>query len=146
MKLIQVVEGIWTVPSPLTVLGIIQLNTRMTIIRLECGKLWIHSPIPWSEELDSKIRSIGDIEYIIAPSCFHHMFVGPWKEHHPKALICGPNGLKKKRSANLGSIILDCNLRMLEFMIFELNIRFSVNFPPMGLILRSQSGQKKSKR
>ena len=98
MKLIQVTERIWTAPSPLTVLGIIQLNTRMTIIRLQSGKLWIHSPIPWTEELDSEIRTLGEIEYIVAPSCFHHMFVGPWKEHHPKASICAPNGLRRKRS------------------------------------------------
>ena len=69
----------------------------MTIIRLQNGKLWIHSPIPWNEELDSEIRTLGEIEYIVAPSCFHHMFVEPWKEHHPTARICAPKGLKNKR-------------------------------------------------
>ena len=97
MRLIQLHEKVWTVPNALTVLGIIQLNTRMTIIQLDNGGLWIHSPIPWTEELDKDIRAIGQIEFIVAPSCFHHMFVGPWKEHHPQAKICAPKGLHKKR-------------------------------------------------
>ena len=96
MKPIQLSETLWTVPSPLSVLGIIRLNTRMTIIRLQGGGLWIHSPIPWSEELDNDVRSLGQIEFIVAPSCFHHMFVGPWKEHHPQAKICAPKSLVKK--------------------------------------------------
>ena len=97
MKPIQLNETLWTVPSPLSVLGIIRLNTRMTIIRLQGGGLWIHSPIPWTEDLDNEIRELGQIKFIVAPSCFHHMFVGPWKEHHPQAKICAPTGLVKKR-------------------------------------------------
>lgn len=98
MILIPVTDGVWSAPSPLTVLGIIYLNTRMTFIRLKNGKLWVHSSIQWSEELDSELGQLGVIEYIIAPSCFHYMFIGPWKEHHPTAQICAPKGLKKKRT------------------------------------------------
>lgn len=97
MLLINVTENLWTVPSPLAVFGIIQLNTRMTIVRLENGGLWIHSPVKWSPELNAQITKLGPIDYIVAPSCFHHMFVGPWKEHHPTAKICAPKGLLKKR-------------------------------------------------
>ncbi len=97
MRPIQLHEKLWTIPGPLTVLGIIQLNTRMTIIQLDNGCLWIHSPIPWTEKLNTYIRALGQIEFIVAPSCFHHMFVGPWKEHHPQAKICAPKGLHKKR-------------------------------------------------
>ena len=97
MRLIQLHENIWTVPDALAVLGIIQLNTRMTIIQLSNGGLWIHSPVPWTEALDHDLRTLGQIEFIVAPSCFHHMFVGSWKEHHPQARICAPHGLKNKR-------------------------------------------------
>ena len=97
MPLINVTENLWTVPSPLAVFGIIQLNTRMTIVRLENGGLWIHSPVKWTPELNAQIVQLGLIDYIVAPSCFHHRFVGPWKEHHPTAKICAPKGLQKKR-------------------------------------------------
>ena len=39
--------------SSLTVLGFIQLNTRMTIVRLQDGSLWIHSPVPFTEEYNT---------------------------------------------------------------------------------------------
>ena len=35
-------------------------------------------------------------------------------------------------------ILLNFGLWMLELLIFDLKIRFSVKFPPRGLILRSQ--------
>ena len=107
MPLIQVTENLWTVPSPLAVFGIIHLNTRMTILRLESGGLWIHSPVQWTPELNDQVCKLGSIEYIVAPSCFHHMFVGPWKEHHPNAKICAPKGLQKKRD----DLIIDCILQ-----------------------------------
>jgi hypothetical protein len=90
-------DNIWSVPSPLAVFGFIQLNTRMTIIRMKDGRLFIHSPIPWSTELDTMVSELGEVAYIVAPSCFHHLFVGDWKVHHPNALMCGPKGLLKKR-------------------------------------------------
>ena len=64
----------------------------MTIIRLQGGGLWIHSPIPWSEELDNDVCALGQIEFIVAPSCFHHMFVD-----HGKNIIRYQN-LRPKRS------------------------------------------------
>ena len=39
---------------------------------------------------------------------------------------------------NVGSIILIVGLWTLELIIFDLNIGFSMRFPPRGLILRSQ--------
>ena len=63
--------------------------------------------IPWTKKLDAGTSvHFGEItEYIVAPSCFHHMFVGPWKEHHPKASVCAPNGLK-------GNVLI-CRLTMI---------------------------------
>ena len=97
MPLTQFHDDLWTAPSPLTVLGIIQLNTRMTVVRLSDGGLLLHSPIPWSQEINDAVSALGEIAYIVAPSCFHHMFVGDWKAQHPDAKICAPKGLIKKR-------------------------------------------------
>lgn len=94
--LTQIQDSLWTVASPLTVLGCIQLNTRMTIIRLQSGKLFLHSPVPWSVELQQAVEQIGEVGFIVAPSCFHHMFVGGWHENNPNAQICAPKGLIKR--------------------------------------------------
>ena len=94
----QIAENIWSVPAPLTLFGMIALNTRMTIVRLSNNELWLHSPIPISDALRQEIDALGTVTYLVAPSCLHHMFVGPWKEAYPEAKICAARGLHKKRT------------------------------------------------
>lgn len=112
--LTQIQDSLWTVASPLTVLGCIQLNTRMTIIRLQSGKLFLHSPVPWSVELQQAVEQIGEVGFIVAPSCFHHMFVGGWHENNPNAQICAPKGLIKKREDLQIEQVLQSNVDLWE--------------------------------
>ena len=93
----KVCEDIWSVPAPLTVLGFIKLNTRMTIVRMRDDSLWLHSPVPLTEQLRQAVSDLGDVQYIVAPSSFHHMFVQPWKEAFPNAKLYIARGLDKKR-------------------------------------------------
>ena len=97
MQLEKINEDIWTVPMPLKVFQFIELNTRMTIIKLQDGSLLLHSPIKYTPELGEAINHLGNVQYLIAPNCFHHLFIGTWQEQYPNAKIFAPNGLIKKR-------------------------------------------------
>ena len=92
-----IADNVWSVPAPFKVFGLIALNGRMTIVRLQNGDLWLHSPIPISDALREELDALGPVRYLVAPSCFHHMFVGPWKEAYPDAQIFAARGLHKKR-------------------------------------------------
>ena len=92
-----ITDHVWSVRAPFKVFGLIALNGRMTIVRLQNGDLWLHSPIPISDALREEIDALGPVRYLVAPSCFHHMFVGPWKEAYPDAQIFAARGLHKKR-------------------------------------------------
>lgn len=89
-------QDIWTCFMPMRIFGL-AFNSRMTIIRLENGKLWVHSPIKKTEKLLAEIRALGDIQYLIAPNLLHHLFIGDWKSDFPKAELLAPKGLSKKR-------------------------------------------------
>jgi hypothetical protein len=119
--LTQLHDSLWTATSPLIVLQWVHLNARMTVVRLNDESLVLHSPIPWSPELQKSIQELGSVHYIVAPSCFHHMFVGQWKEHNPDAKICAPKGLRKKRSDLDITYILqeDTDLWMNEIQYLE---------------------------
>lgn len=93
----QIADNIWSVPAPLRIFGVIALNTRMTIVCFANNELWLHSPIPISNELKKEIDTLGTVTYLVAPSCLHHMFVGGWKEAYPNAKIYAARGLQKKR-------------------------------------------------
>ena len=73
------------------------MHTRMTVVRLHDGRLWIHSPIELSEPVRTFITSLGgDVAALIAPNKFHHMFVGPWRDAFPEAAVFAAEGLAQK--------------------------------------------------
>ena len=59
---------------PLRFFGM-QLGTRMTIIRLKNGKLFLHSPTKLSPKLIEKINNLGKVAFIVAPNKLHHLFL-----------------------------------------------------------------------
>ena len=93
----KITERIWSIPTYFKVAGLIQLNGRCTLIRLRNGRLWVHSPVRLTPELKAQIDPLGEVAYLVAPSLFHHLFVGEWKEAYPQAQVYAPQGLEKKR-------------------------------------------------
>lgn len=90
-------DRIWTISVDFKVFGLVQLNGRCTIIRCSDGALWVHSPVRLTAELKSQIDQIGQVKYLVAPSLFHHLFVGQWSEAYPEAKVYAPQGLHKKQ-------------------------------------------------
>lgn len=83
--------------EPVQFLGL-PFSTRMTVIRLSSGELWVHSPIKLSESITEKIDSLGSVKYLIAPNHLHHLFISEWIAVYPNAEVYGTNEVIKKRS------------------------------------------------
>ena len=96
MQLIPLTEDIWTVGASHSMFGL-HLGSRMTVVRLPSGGLWLHSPVAHSPELQTAIDGLGPVEHIVAPNYFHHMYVGPWARAYPDATLHSSPGLEKKR-------------------------------------------------
>ena len=45
----------------------VPFSTRMTVIRLKNGDIWLHSPIKPSDNLLSEIKQLGEVKHLIAP-------------------------------------------------------------------------------
>jgi len=87
---------LWSIPSPQTFLGW-QLRTRATIVRLQAGDLWVHSPVPLSDDLRAAVSELGEVRWIVAPTNFHHLYVAEWLAAWPGAALFGAPGLLRKR-------------------------------------------------
>ena len=61
-----------TLPLPFT--------TRMTVVRLSNGDLFLHSPIKFDEVLASKLQRIGTIRHLVSPNQFHYAHIGKWSK------------------------------------------------------------------
>lgn len=96
--LTQFGPGIWTWEGPVVVAALgFHYPTRMALIRLSGGRLFVWSPIQISEAVRTAIDALGDVRYLIAPNSLHHVFLGDWARAYPHAEVHGAPGLRDKR-------------------------------------------------
>jgi hypothetical protein len=90
---------VWIVDGPeigFRYLGLtLPFPTRMTLVRLPDGSLWVHSPIAPSEELFSRVLRLGPVRILIAPNTLHHWWILDWKARFPEATVYAVPGLRK---------------------------------------------------
>ena len=72
-------------------------STRMTVIRLTDGGLFLHSPIRLDGGLRAELDGLGEVRAIVAPNKFHHLFAGDACAAYPNAKLYGALGLPLKR-------------------------------------------------
>jgi hypothetical protein len=94
--LLPVAQDIWHLPYHFTVLGV-RISSRMTVVRLRGGKLWLHSPVPISPQVRAQLDALGEVAYIVAPNKVHHLFAGDCKAAFPQAMLFGAPGLSRRR-------------------------------------------------
>lgn len=87
---------LWVATRPL-VLFTGDVGTRMTVIRLRDGGLWLHSPVRLDAPTRAALDALGPVRAVVAPSLVHHFFVGDYASAYPAARVFAPPGLAKKR-------------------------------------------------
>jgi hypothetical protein len=90
-------DEVWTADGPDLVIAGFHYPTRMAVIRLSDGRLFIWSPIQSTDILRAEVDSLGQVRHIIAPNSLHHLFLPEWKRAYPGAKVYAPPGLRKKR-------------------------------------------------
>lgn len=92
---IAVAENIWTVEGPEIDYRLAGLSlpcpTRMTIIRLRDGTLWLHSPVCFTANLKAHLAKLGPVGAIIAPNVFHTSHTHAWADQYPDAEVFAPS-------------------------------------------------------
>ena len=91
-----VAPGLWHQQHRFSMLGI-GTSTRMTVVRLGDGTLWVHSPVPLAPDLRAQVRTLGDVAWIVAPNRYHHLYAGEWAAAFPAATLYGAPGLAARR-------------------------------------------------
>jgi hypothetical protein len=89
-------DRIWIAEAPLRFYGV-PFGTRMTVVRLADGGLFVHSPLKPAPELRSEIEALGPVRCAVSPNKLHHLFLGPFREAYPSARLFASPGLPKKR-------------------------------------------------
>lgn len=90
------VDGVWTRTTRGKFFGV-ETGSRMTVVRLADGGLFVHSPVALEGTLRQEVDRLGEVACVVAPSLFHHLHVRAWMDAYPKAVFAACPGLEWKR-------------------------------------------------
>jgi len=82
----MVAKDIWIVDGPLIKFKGVSFPTRMTVVRLSSGELFIHSPIEINQNLKEEIEKLGEVKHLVSPNRIHYWWIGEWKALYPNAI------------------------------------------------------------
>jgi hypothetical protein len=104
--LTQLAPDVWVASRPLP-LPVGDIGTRMTVIRLPDGGLFLHSPVKLDVETQQALDAIGPVRCVVAPSTVHYFFVAAYGATYPDARLFAAPGLTEKRSELRFDAVLD---------------------------------------
>ncbi|UCE86752.1 MAG: DUF4336 domain-containing protein [Deltaproteobacteria bacterium] len=92
-----IADRLWVATRRLRFAGL-ETGTRMTVVGLADGGLFVHSPVGLDAPTRQAVDALGPVKAVVSPSRFHHLYVGEWSQAYPAAVVCACPGLEHKRS------------------------------------------------
>lgn len=85
----RVTDNVWIVDGPVIRFGMswpkFPFPTRMTVVRLTSGDLFVHSPTPLTSSLRAEIQREGRVGFIVGPNRIHYSWIPEWQAAFPDA-------------------------------------------------------------
>jgi hypothetical protein len=106
----QIGESIWELSRPLKAPGL-RVGHRMTVVRLQTGELWVHSPVQFDQALATELKALGTVQHFIAPSALHDLYWKEWFANFREATFYRAPGLKENPREFAFDRVLDPNVR-----------------------------------
>lgn len=89
-------EDVFVAARPQRFWGI-ETGTRMTVVRMGGGGLFVHCPVALDADTRRAVDDLGEVAVVAAPSLFHHLYAGEWRGAYPRAEVWACPGLDRKR-------------------------------------------------
>jgi hypothetical protein len=97
----------------LTVAGIrlpLPFTTRMTVVRLLNGDLFLHSPIKFNAALAEQLQELGQVRHLVSPNQFHYAHIGEWAKAYPDAVTWASPRVRQRARARHIDVRFDHDL------------------------------------
>jgi Domain of unknown function (DUF4336) len=107
-----VADDVWIVDGPVIEFGFpwpkYPFPTRMTVIRLHGGGLFLHSPTVLTPGLKVEIERIGLPRWIVGPNRIHYWWIPDWKAAFPDTQVyLAPRIVEQAKGRVSGGLPLD---------------------------------------
>ena len=88
---------IWIADGPVASFYGFPYSTRMAVIRLSDGSLFVWSPVALSTALRAAVDALGPVRHLVSPNALHHLFLAEWTSAYPGARLYASPRLRRKR-------------------------------------------------
>jgi len=87
---------IWIANRPVVSFYGFPYSTRMAVIRLSDGSLFVWSPVALSAALRAVVDALGPVRHLVSPNALHHLFLAEWTSAYPDARLYASPRLRRK--------------------------------------------------
>ncbi len=91
-----VAENIWIVDGEAISFYGLPYSTRMTVVRLSNGDLFLHSPIALDDDLKHKIDALGRVRHLVSPNWIHYAYLPEWAEIYTETISWASPGVRER--------------------------------------------------
>lgn len=99
-------DDIWLADGPDVTSYGFRYPTRMAVLRLSDGGLFIWSPAAVSDAARAEIDALGAVRFLVTPTAMHHLALPAWRAAYPDARLYAAPGSRERA----GHIAFDDNL------------------------------------
>jgi hypothetical protein len=107
-------EDIWIVDGPVVRMayfgGSVPFPTRMVVVRLGGGELFVWSPTEPGEKLLSRMESLGPVRHLVSPNKIHYAHIAAWKRAFPQAVAWASPGVRERAASQNIEVAFDADL------------------------------------
>ncbi|HSL01001.1 MAG TPA: DUF4336 domain-containing protein [Rubrobacteraceae bacterium] len=107
-------EDLWIVDGPVIRMsylgGSFPFPTRMAVVRLEGGDLFLWSPTELVEGLRQQIDALGPVRHLVSPNKLHYAHIPAWKRVYPEALAWASPGVRERAASRRVYVSFDADL------------------------------------
>jgi len=96
LTLKPVTDDIWIADGPVIRFYGLPFPTRMTVVRLCDGGVFVHSPVPLEGELRAQVDAVGPVRHLVAPNWIHYAWIPAWQAAFPDAETWGCPGVQAR--------------------------------------------------
>jgi len=87
---------IWVTDGPIAAVAGFRYPTRMAVIRLAGGALFVWSPTAYSPALGAEVDALGEVRFIVTPTALHHLHLAQWRGAYSRARLYAAPGSRAR--------------------------------------------------
>jgi hypothetical protein len=107
-------ERLWVVDGPIVRMafpgGSMPFPTRMVVVRLANGDLFLWSPTEPDDGLRAEIDALGPVSHLVSPNKLHYAHIATWKRAYPEATAWASPGVRERAASQRLDVSFDADL------------------------------------